>query len=69
MTLRSVLMRCCFCGIDTSVDEYVEMQLRIAGSPAEQWFGAHRSCLIERLASGFNLELDPVAPGSDSSGG
>jgi hypothetical protein len=62
MTLKSVLMTCCFCGLDPPLEEYIEMELRIDGSPAEQWFGAHRSCFAERLARGFVLELNRVTP-------
>ena len=54
------LLRCCFCGLDTSPDDFVELTLRILRSPARQFFGAHRSHLAERLAPGFRIELDPV---------
>lgn len=54
------VMRCCFCGLVPPLDEYVELQLRIAGSPARQFLGAHRHHLVERLAPGFSLELEPI---------
>jgi hypothetical protein len=54
------LMRCCFCGLVPSLDEYVELRLRVAGSPARQFFGAHRDHLTDRLAPGFRLELEPL---------
>ena len=55
------LLRCCFCGLGTDVGNYVEAGLRIKISPATQYFGMHRSCLDERLADGFRLELESVA--------
>jgi hypothetical protein len=59
MTLREGLMRCCFCGLPPEPGEYVELEARIDCSPAQQLFGAHRACLVARLAQGFNLELEP----------
>lgn len=58
--LETDIMRCCFCGLVPDIDEYVELSLRIESSPSVQWFGAHRSCLAERLASGFNVEIEPL---------
>jgi len=58
--LESGFKRCCFCGDTPAEEVYVELSLRIARSPAVQWFGAHRACLEARLASGFNVELDSL---------
>ena len=55
-------MRCCFCGgVDTDSPDYVQLELRIDGTGARQFFGAHREHLQERLARGFTIELEPDA--------
>ena len=53
------LLRCCFCGLDTTPDDYVELTLRSPQSAARQSFGAHRAHLAKRLAPGFVIELEP----------
>ena len=55
------LLRCCFCGTVPERDEYVELEAHVDRSPARQYFGAHRSCLMARLKSGFTLEIEPLA--------
>ncbi|WP_337974298.1 hypothetical protein [Cellulomonas sp. NTE-D12] len=40
---------------------YVELELHVDESPARQFFGAHRACLSNRLARGFQLEIEPLA--------
>lgn len=52
-------MRCCFCGLLPEAKEYVELVLRIEGTSERQFFGAHTRCLIDRLAPGFQLYLEP----------
>ena len=52
-------LRCCFCGVTPRRSEYIEMTLKVHGSPARQGFGAHVECLEGRLARGFTLEIDP----------
>lgn len=52
-------MRCCFCGEGTTGTDYVQLELRIDGTGARQFFGAHRGHLQERLARGFTVELEP----------
>ncbi|MDX6546871.1 MAG: hypothetical protein QOG33_421 [Gaiellales bacterium] len=48
----------CFCGKDTEPSDYIEIQLRIAGSIATQYFGAHHACLGQALAPRFHVELE-----------
>ena len=53
------LMTCAFCGSPPSLDEYVELQLRIEGTAARQYLGAHKRCLEERTRPNVHLELEP----------
>jgi hypothetical protein len=53
-------MRCCFCGRVPDPADYIELELRIDRSPAQQLFAAHRQHLADRLAPGFNIELEPL---------
>ena len=59
MPVNKTLLRCCFCGLDTDLSDYAELQLRINQSTARQYLGAHRQCFVDRLSRGFNFELDP----------
>jgi hypothetical protein len=52
------LMVCAFCGLQPSLDEYVELQLRIEGTAARQYLGAHKVCLEERTRPNVHLELE-----------
>ncbi|BDO40778.1 hypothetical protein CELD12_02680 [Cellulomonas sp. NTE-D12] len=62
MTLSSGgLLTCCFCDLVPERINYVELELHVDESPARQFFGAHRACLSNRLARGFQLEIEPLA--------
>jgi hypothetical protein len=59
MTLSSEdLLACAFCGSQPLLDEYVELQLRIEGTAARQYLGAHKACLEERTRPNVHLELE-----------
>ena len=51
-------MACAFYGLQPSLDEYVELQLRIEGTAARQYLGAHKECLEERTRPNVHLELE-----------
>ena len=57
MTLSPDLV-CAFCGLQPSLDEYVELQLRIEGTAARQYLGAHKVCLEESIGPNVHLELE-----------
>jgi len=52
-------LRCCFCGRSVERSEYIEMEIRIEGTSASQFLGAHRRHLLEKLATGFSIEIEP----------
>jgi hypothetical protein len=55
------MLRCCFCGGDTAPDDYIQLELGVAGSETFQQFGAHRAHLQNALAPGFKIHLpEPV---------
>jgi len=35
------------------------MEIRIEGTSASQFLGAHRRHLLEKLATGFSIEIEP----------
>jgi hypothetical protein len=53
------VMICAFCGLLPPFDEYVELQLRIEGTAARQYLGAHKRCLEGRTGPNVHLELEP----------
>jgi hypothetical protein len=36
------------------------LELHVDRSPAQQFFGSHRTCLASRLAKGFALEIESL---------
>lgn len=63
-TVTSLLeprLRCCFCGVVPQSSQYLELTLRVEGSPARQGFGSHVECRASRLATGFAIEIEPVS--------
>jgi hypothetical protein len=58
VTLSQQLMSCCFCGGETDLDDYVEIEARIDESEASQLFGAHASHFAERLHVGYQFGLE-----------
>jgi hypothetical protein len=52
------LLVCAFCGLQPSLDEFVELQLRIEGTAARQYLGAHKVCLEERIQAHVHIELE-----------
>lgn len=55
--MRTDLLRCCFCGEDPRPDEYVELELTVAGNIGFQILGAHRRHLESHLTTGFKIEV------------
>ena len=56
--MRTDLLRCCFCGEDPDIDEYLELELNVAGNIGFQILGAHREHLAASLAPGFWIEVE-----------
>ncbi|GLZ42890.1 hypothetical protein [Actinokineospora sp. NBRC 105648] len=64
VTLTGPLMRCCFCGKNPELPDYLDMALRARDeSPARQYLGAHPSCLRSVLAPGFDVAGDERSRG------
>jgi hypothetical protein len=41
------------------MDEYVQLELRIDGTAARQYLGAHKACLEQRTMPNVHVELEP----------
>jgi len=44
---------------DSSLDDYVELQLRIEGTAARQYLGAHKGCLEQHTMPNVHVEIEP----------